>query len=297
MLDRDFFIVDVFGASPYSGNQLAVLKAWPGLNSVEMQQIAAETNFSETTFIVAGQAGPAGWPVRIFTPAAEVPFAGHPTLGTAWVIAHHLASPGQTEVMLDLAVGQVPVRLASDGLLWMRQTRPVFGAEAPASLAAAAAGLSTDDLAPDGHAQMVSTGLPAVITPVVSLAALERAKPQAGAHAELMDQVGGRGQLLYHLAPGDGQRQVAMRFFAPLLGIAEDPATGSAAGCLAAHLCRHGLAGEGAVEALARQGAQVGRPSRLHLRAWAEDGGEIAVEVGGQVWPMAQGRWLAASRG
>ncbi len=287
---HQFHIVDVFAQERYAGNQLAVVTGAGDLSGGEMQAIAAEMDFSETTF-VTGPPENGAWPVRIFTPAEEVPFAGHPTLGTASVIRRQLADGPPDTVALSLQVGEIPVGVRErDGAetLWMRQQSPEFGDTLSRDQPAAVLGLPTDRLDHDWPVQVVSTGLPTIIVPLTDRAALTAIDLDRDAYDSL---VGEREAKLVHAVcpdPRGADNDLAVRMFSPYYGVPEDPATGSANGCLAAYLARHGYLGSASVDARVEQGYEMGRPSRLHLAA--EDTGEdIAVEVGGRVVPVASG--------
>jgi trans-2,3-dihydro-3-hydroxyanthranilate isomerase len=288
-----FHIVDVFARQKYAGNQLAVVTDAGDLDGAEMQTIAAEMDFSETTF-VTGPPVDGAWPVRIFTPAEEVPFAGHPTLGTASVIRQHLADGDPTTVTLDLQVGEIPVDVRQrDGTetLWMRQQSPVFGETIPHEDLAAVLGLSPERLDDDWPVQVVSTGLATIIVPLADREALSGIDLDRGAYDDLVE---GREAKLVHAVcadPRGADNDLAVRMFSPYYGVPEDPATGSANGCLAAYLARHRYLGSATVDARVEQGYELGRPSLLSLSAEETDG-DIAVEVGGRVVPVARGELL-----
>ncbi|HYH02078.1 MAG TPA: PhzF family phenazine biosynthesis protein, partial [Bacillota bacterium] len=176
-----FYIVDVFAETKYSGNQLAVFLNAGGLTATEMQRIAGEINYSETTFVLTEQPQSDGYPVRIFTPAEELPFAGHPVLGTAEVIRHALLKETVSRIKLNLNVGQIPVEYSRIGtgpeILWMHQNPPVFGTvEEDRSGVARVLGLNEIDLNSRVPIQEVSTGLPFIIVPVQSLQGVRKAK-------------------------------------------------------------------------------------------------------------------------
>jgi trans-2,3-dihydro-3-hydroxyanthranilate isomerase len=221
--------------------------------------------------------------MRIFTPDEELPFAGHPTIGTAFVLVSEgrISSPA-TQVV---KAGEIPVEVdVESGTAWMTQLPPEFGPEFDdRELLARATGLSADDLHPELAAQTVSTGLPPLIVPIRDLEALRRASPDRLAVAEACERSGG--DELYLFAVHDGG--VTARFFGPTVAIVEDPATGSAAGPLGAYLAAHGLAGmPGEVTIL--QGAQVGRPSELHVEV-AAAGDSWRIRVGGGVRIVGEG--------
>jgi trans-2,3-dihydro-3-hydroxyanthranilate isomerase len=145
MSAKPYYLVDVFAEEKYAGNQLAVFRSAAGISSLEMQQIARETNFSETTFILSDRMREGGFDVRIFTPAEEVPFAGHPTLGTAFIIRNEILNGKDERVVLNLKVGPIPVSFSPDGNCWMRQIQPAFGREHSTDTFAYILGLKTTD--------------------------------------------------------------------------------------------------------------------------------------------------------
>jgi len=180
MDERVFYIVDVFAESKYTGNQLAVFRNGSRYSDSEMQRIAKEMNYSETTFIISDEPRNGGYDVRIFTPAEEVPFAGHPTLGTAFVILREIASRPLEKVVLNLTVGQIPVTFDYKGdvpdILWMQQKPPEFGETLAREDMAAALGLDPEDLNASFPVQEVSTGAPTIIAPLTSLEAQKQVK-------------------------------------------------------------------------------------------------------------------------
>jgi len=292
-MTHPFHIVDVFAQQKYAGNQLAVITDGGDLSSEEMQAIAAEMDYSETTF-VTGEPTDAGWPVRIFTPAEEVPFAGHPTLGTASVIRQELADGTPEEVTLDLQVGSVPVDVRSEDneeFLWMHQQPPEFGETFDHAELAEVLGLDADQLDDEYPVQVVSTGLPTIVVPLADREAIEGIDLDRRAYDDL---VAGRDAKLIHVVcpePRNDENDLAVRMFAPYYDVPEDPATGSANGCLAAYLSEHEYLVTPSVDARVEQGYEMGRPSLVLLSA--EPAGEgIAVEVGGRVIPVARGDLL-----
>ncbi|MFT4797979.1 MAG: trans-2,3-dihydro-3-hydroxyanthranilate isomerase [Candidatus Azotimanducaceae bacterium] len=280
-MSRKYYITEVFCEGPYSGNQLATVVDTEGLTAAEMQQIARAFNFSETTFYSGGSESD-GFDVRIFTPATELPFAGHPTLGSAYLIRNHIVGFETLNLTLNLGVGPISVSFAEDGVVWMQQNQPSFDMGPDKESAASMIGVDPADLAADFDPQLVSTGLEFLIIPLKNLAALRKAKPIAG-----MSQTG----ILAFCAEGyRPSHAFAARMFAPDLGVSEDAATGSANGCLAAYLVEHAYLGKAEVDAVVGQGFEISRPSALHLRASKQE--KFIVEVGGQVNLVAQGEWL-----
>jgi len=284
-------IVDVFARQKYAGNQLAVVESGGALSDAEMQAVADEMNYSETTFVESRESP---YRVRIFTPEAEVPFAGHPTLGTAHVIREQIADGRPDEVALDLNVGEVPVGLRTiDGneTLWMTQQPPAFGETLDHEPLAEVLGLPVEKLDADWPVQVVSTGLPTIIVPLTDREALEGIDLDRAAYERV---TGDRDAKLVHAVcpdPREAANDMAVRMFSPYYGVPEDPATGSANGCLAAWLARHAYFGSGSVDVRVEQGFEMGRPSILHLQA-TDRGDAVDVEVGGQVVDVARGELL-----
>jgi trans-2,3-dihydro-3-hydroxyanthranilate isomerase len=229
--------------------------------------------------------------VRYFTPREEVPFAGHPTLGTARVIRSELLGDPPPEVRLNLKIGQVPVTAdGSEGgeVLWMRQRRPEFGQVVEPATVAALLGLSEEEIDERYPAQEVSTGLPFLIVPLTGLAAVKRSRLEPRVYEMLIRERGIKAVFLFSAETYDAGNQLNARMFADHYGVPEDPATGSANGCLAAYLGEHRYFGHESVEARVEQGYEIGRPSLLRLRARRADE-EIRIEVGGRAFIVAQG--------
>jgi len=294
-MTRSLHLVDVFTDRPCSGNQLAVVTGAKGLTARQMQAFAREMNFSETTFVLAEQPVGGGWPVRIFTPSEELPFAGHPTLGTAHVIRHALLSGRVDRVTLALAIGLTPVFVERDAkreLYWMRQRFPTFGRRLTRKAVAAVLGLSPADLA-SHPIEEVSTGLPYLVVPVRTRRALERIRVDRDGLLKLVAGLDAKAVIAF--APG-AQRpghQLTARVFVDFYGVPEDAATGSANGCLAAWLVQHRFLDDDAIDLRVEQGTSIGRPSTLHLRAMRTSRG-IEIRVGGGVVDVARGTVVAA---
>jgi trans-2,3-dihydro-3-hydroxyanthranilate isomerase len=282
-----FVQMDVFSSRPLEGNQLAVFTDGRGLSSEEMQAIAREMHFSETTFVLPDPAAPPGAParVRIFTVEEELPFAGHPTLGTAMVLR---GAGAAREVVLDLPVGRIPVAFEDrpEGTFGeMRQQDPRFGAVHARADFARALGLSPDDLDPGLPVETVSTGLPFTVVPIRSLATIRALQIDWGRAAAYLADTEGR--FLYFVcretvAPA-ARLHARMIFYG-----GEDPATGSAAGCCAAWMVAHGVA-RPEERVLIEQGLEVRRPSRLFVRAGLLGERVVNVRVGGHAVEVARG--------
>jgi trans-2,3-dihydro-3-hydroxyanthranilate isomerase len=283
-----FTIVDVFAEEKYAGNQLAVVRGAGDLSDETLQKITREMNYSETTFILSEEERGGGYDVRIFTPGGEVPFAGHPTLGTAYVIRDEILATPAERVVLNLEAGKIPVTFGD--VLWMRQLPPTFGPVLDPNRLARVLGLEEDDLDDRHPVQVVSTGLPAIIIPLKNLDALRRCRVDW----DLYRQTAAADENLYAFCPephGGGPGDISARMFSDDLGIPEDPATGSAAGCLAGYLVEHRYFGTGPVDVRVEQGYEIQRPSLLYLRAHRE-GDRINVSVGGKVQLVARGELL-----
>lgn len=285
-MSLSFTIVDVFAEEKYAGNQLAVVRGAADLPDETLQKITREMNYSETTFILSEEERDGGYDVRIFTPGGEVPFAGHPTLGTAYVIrAEILAEPAE-RIVLNLKAGKIPVTFGD--VLRMRQLPPTFGQTLDPDRLARALKLGREDLDDRHPVQEVSTGLPAVIVPLKSLDALKRCR----VNWDFYRETAAAGKNLYAFCPEpheDGPGDLSARMFSDDLGIPEDPATGSAAGCLAGYLVEHSYFGPDSLDVRVEQGYEIHRPSLLYLRAERE-GDEINVSVGGKVQMVAKGK-------
>jgi trans-2,3-dihydro-3-hydroxyanthranilate isomerase len=296
MAPRRFSYVqlDVFASRPLEGNQLSVFPDARGLSDAEMQAIARETNLSETTFVFPRDAATErerGVRVRIFTVDEELPFAGHPTLGTAWALT---AVSGATEITLDCNVGPIPVRFesASGGRFGeMTQRDPEFGSIHSREEVARAAGLPPGEIADDVPIQAVSTGVAFAVVPVRSLAALQRLRPDWARLSEYAAR--GDAKFLYFVCRetvDPAARLHARMFFYN----GEDPATGSAAGCAAAWMAKYGIAPPDE-RVLIEQGIEARRPSRIFVRAGKSGDRIVNVKVGGSAVEIMRGELLLST--
>ena len=284
---------DVFTARPLEGNSLAVFFDARGLSDAEMQSIAKEMNLSETTFIFPRDAETErerGVRVRIFTVQEELPFAGHPTLGTAFALR---GESGTKEILLDLNVGRVPVRFeetAGQAVFGeMTQPDPKFGMQHECEAVARATGLRVDDFDSSLPIETVSTGVPFTVTPLKSLAVMQRLRVDPGGAAEYLEKTGGK--FLYFVARETVDP--AARLHARMLFYgSEDPATGSAAGCAAAWMVVHGVS-EPEQRVLIEQGIEMKKPSRIFVRASRtnnlHDNPVVNVRVGGNAVEVMRG--------
>lgn len=293
----NFYIVDVFAESKYAGNQLAVFcgAGVAELSEAQMLQIAREINYSETTFIRSPDPRDGGYDVRIFTPKKELPFAGHPTLGTAFVLQQEIIREKVDRVILNLAVGQIPVTFnyhnESPDILWMRQNPPSFGQVLSAETLANVLNLAPDEIDANFPIQEVSTGVPFIIVPLKTLASLKKAQVTLDKYFELVDTMEAKEILIFCPETYSDLNDLSVRVFAHSLGIPEDPATGSANGCLAGYLVEYAYYGEKKIDVRVEQGYEIDRPSLLLLQA-AQNEGEIAILVGGKVVMVAKGEFV-----
>jgi trans-2,3-dihydro-3-hydroxyanthranilate isomerase len=331
MSGNPFYLLDVFAESKYSGNQLAVIRVRDPLSDNDMQRIAREINFSETTFILSDTPRDGGYDVRIFTPGEEVPFAGHPTLGTAYVIRNEiltdrrinpsqspfskggstdippLAKGGQggfegdmandarrdsiEQIILNLKIGQIPVTFGNDAIAWMKQIGPVFGKTLDRAALAPVLGLQLDEIDARFPIEEVSTGLPHILVPLRSLESLKRARVDRDLYFDLIKNAWARPIMIFCPEPHEKKNDISVRMFADAFGIPEDPATGSGNGCLAGYLVKHRYLGKTEIDIRSEQGYEMGRPSLLYLRA-DETGGKIHVSVGGKSVIIAKGDFV-----
>jgi trans-2,3-dihydro-3-hydroxyanthranilate isomerase len=288
-MGRKFFQVDVFTERVFGGNPLAVFPDPEGLDEAAHLDIAREMNLSETTFIYPSANQEADFKIRIFTPGKEIPFAGHPTLGTAHILWETGKIPAvRDSVVLEMGVGPIKVTKMESGL-FMEQPLPEFGPTVEAmDQVAVALSIDPEDMESHYPIQTVSTGFPALYVPLKNLAAVQRVTLNLPAVKDVLGDV----DMIYvfsaeTLNPGS---TVHARAFAPFIGIPEDPATGSAGGALGAYLVRHSVIEDLNPSGIViEQGYEMNRPSTLQVSV-TESGGEIqSVQVGGQSKTVLEG--------
>jgi trans-2,3-dihydro-3-hydroxyanthranilate isomerase len=289
-----FYIVDVFAESKLAGNQLAVFRDCADLSTAEMQAIAREMHFSETTFITSEELHDGGYNVRIFTPNYELPFAGHPTLGTAYIIQSQIIRKPAKTVVLNYKVGQIPVAFSYKGgspeVMWMRQKPPTFGRTFDRGRIAKVLGLRVSDIDSEFPVELVSTGVPFVIVPLVSLKAIRGIRVDQAALSKLFEDTKTTLIIVFTRETYSRRNHLNVRGLGLPDPIPEDPATGSGNGCLAAYLVRHRYFGKSEIDVRVEQGYEINRKSILLLRALKIAGG-IEVNVGGRVQPVASGEF------
>lgn len=278
--------VDVFAAEEMTGNPLAVVLDAEGWTVSRMQRFAAELGISETTFVLPAQHG-GDHRVRIFTPARELPMAGHPIVGTAWVL--HAAERMGDDGVIETGAGPLRVRVRGS-VATMDQAEPTEIGAVDAEEVARALGVTA---APAPAAAIWSTGVPQLML-ATDPDSLTGARPDHAALTELAERDGWLGVSAYAITGGVDERlMVRVRHFAPLLGVPEDPVTGSAAGALGARLAAAGMADcEGNLELVVTQGVEMGRGGEVAVRVRCEGGRPCRVQVGGRVVPLFEGRVL-----
>jgi trans-2,3-dihydro-3-hydroxyanthranilate isomerase len=288
MAAHPLYILDVFAEEKYAGNQLAVFRNAADIPAGTMQKIANDMHFSETTFILSDTPRNGGYDVRIFTPEEEIPFAGHPTIGTAFTIINEIIGRPVKSVTLNLAVGQIPVNVDDDGVLWMTQKPPVFGNTFRPGDIADAVGVAPGDIDERFPVQEVSTGLPCAIVPLKANGALRSAQRSQEALNSLESRYGIKTVLFFSTEPRDRHNDLSVRVFTVYPSVPEDPATGSANGCLAGYLARYKYFGKSTIDINVEQGYEIGRPSLLRLRA-TDKKDNVEVHVGGKAILVARG--------
>lgn len=298
-MDCQYYILDVFTEARFAGNQLAVVRDCDALSAQQMQAVAREFNFSETAFVLAPRDPVNTARVRIFTPTAELSFAGHPTIGVAILIAQtdgaDMLGDRDLQIALELGIGLVPCSVRRPR---GRATRAVFEAPQPpqaigsvaAGDAARALGLSSTDIGFAAHVPTVySAGSPFAFVPVASQDALSRAAPRLDAWDRLVGPLGCIGAFVYCEHAGSETAHVRARMFAPNYGVPEDPATGSAAAAFAGVCLAYEQPGEGDHEIIIEQGVEMGRRSEIALTMTVHDGALASVRVGGSAIVFASG--------
>jgi|SRR5277367_583778 len=289
-LRRFLFVqLDVFTSQPFEGNSLAVFLDGRGLSDQEMQLIAKEMNLSETTFILPREPSverERGVRVRIFTVQEELPFAGHPTLGTAF---QRRGSSGAREVVLDLNAGQVPVvfeeKPGQPVFGEMTQLDPKFGERHDRETVVRACGLLDGDIDPSLPIQTISTGVPFTVVPLRGLEIIRNLRVDMKGSEEYLERTGGR---FFYFVSRETVDPAARLHARMMFYNGEDPATGSAAGCAAAWMVAHGVA-QPDERVLIEQGVEMKRPSRIFVRASRKDDRVVNVRVGGNVVEVLRG--------
>lgn len=288
--------LDVFTSNPFEGNQLAIFPDPGKLTAEQMQKIAQEMAFSETTFIYPPERG-GDVRMRIFTPGEELPMAGHPTIGSTFALAHEgVIQRGRENFVFELGVGPIPVSLDWDAqglsFAWMTQPLPSFEKIiADRAAFAGAIGVDERDVVDGLPVQAVSSGVPFLFVPLKTPAAVDAAAIDRKALARCSSEAGlPELPVFFFTTEVSGDETVYSRMLAPGFGIGEDPATGGASGPLGAYLLHHGVVDAGKARAMVSlQGVAMRRPSRIHISIESGAGRITRVRVGGQSVLVGEG--------
>lgn len=302
-----YHLVDVFTNRPFGGNPLAVFTNGRGVSAETMQALTKELNLSESTFVLPPQNPANAYRVRIFTPGKEMMMAGHPTVGTAFVLAReHLIEPqdqgslgSRANIVFEEGVGDIPVSIDFDGdsdtpkMIWMTQPRPQFLQQSE-NRQGIAEMLSLSITALDSRypIQVISTGVPFLYVPLNDLEAIKSVKLRLDMYDRVMSEFATKELFLFTQQVETEGSTVHSRMFAPMLGVPEDPATGAASGPLGAYLVRYGIVPPApTVHIVSEQGIELGRPSYIHIEIDQAQGEITSVRVGGECVYMGEGRF------
>jgi len=293
MQQLTYHLADVFTTQRFGGNQLAVFPKAGNLSTTMMQRIAKELNLSETVFVMPPTLPDHDFKLRIFTPGRELPMAGHPTVGTVFILAHEGAiETNRAQVTLEENVGTIPIQIDWDtqqpAMIWMSQPPPEFGEifenrDAIAQMLS----ITAADLDTRYPIQVVSSGVPFAYVPVKSLRAMHKLRMHLDRWEQLLKDHEASQVYAFSMETQDAAATVHSRMFAPSMGIAEDPATGAACGPLGAYLMKYRLINEGLI--LNEQGIEMGRPSKIHIQVEQAQGAVSSVRVGGTNVYMGKG--------
>jgi trans-2,3-dihydro-3-hydroxyanthranilate isomerase len=290
-----FYLVDVFAEKKFGGNQLAVVTDAAKLTKEEMQKIAFEFNFSEITFIISENNNKYEYDVRIFTPKSEIPFAGHPTLGTSFVIQKEIIKKEVNKIFLKLKAGTIPVEIiykeniAND--FWMKQNIPCFGEIYSSDIISEILNINREDLDDNFPIQVVSTGLPGLIVPLKNLNAIKRCKINKKLYFDFIKNKEFKAIFVFTSETYMKGNDINARMFADFYGIPEDPATGSINGCLAGYLIKHLYFKKDNINLKVEQGYEIDRQSLLYIKAYLANN-KINIHVGGKVIKIGEGNLI-----
>lgn len=294
-MERRFYLLDVVAEGPYSGNQLAVFRNASSFGENDTLRLASEVHFSETAFILSDSPHGGVYDVRVFTPAHEIPFSGHAVLGAAWVLQRELLRDPLNSITVNLGIG--PVEVAFDyhygelDAVWMAYRPPAFGPSIDSHAAAIAVGLDPSEIDARWPVQEVSERLSFIMVPVPSLDVIQRARVDVNGYGNLSSMTGVKALYLFTHGAYNPENDFNVRMFAPEHGIAEYPATGAGAGCLAAYLLRYVRPEAHGLDLRIEQGYEVRRPSLLLARGRREKV-RTTVTVGGRIVMVSQGSFV-----
>ena len=288
-----FYQVDVFTGTPLGGNPLAVFVDADGLDGERMQKIAREMNLSETTFVVPSSDRDADFSVHIFTPTKELPFAGHPVIGTAHVLREiGKVSSDQKLIHLKLRIGTIPVYVEEDERLFMEHPQAKFmQIVEPVDLVAESLGLPSSAIDPRWPCQIVSTGIPALFVPIKTLIAMQQIKINSAKLLEIFTPCETDMIYVFTTETLDSRSSLHSRLFAPFIGVPEDPATGSASGAVGAYLAKYGVIEKDILDSIKiEQGYEMKRPASIYVQVKQEGTIIKSIRVGGESVTIIQGQ-------
>ncbi len=288
-LKLPFYLVDVFGETKFSGNQLAVVELVKPISITQMQKIAAEFNFSETTFVLRQKDESQGFSVRIFTPKKEIPFAGHPTLGTAFVINHFMQKAKSKHIILKLKIGDIQVEEdSSHEILWFKTLSANFANTHHAQDLAKILDLLPKDIDTQYPLQEVSLGISFLMIPLSSLDAVKKARINLSSYEAYFKGQTSLPVFIFCKETYSSKNDINSRMFAPCFGIIEDSATGSANACLGAYIVKHKYLKRKKSPLRIEQGYEINRKSLIHIKTKEQKQG-MEIFVGGKVITVAEG--------
>ena len=293
LLKYKFYQVDVFTGTPLSGNPLAVFVDAGGLDEAYMQKIAREMNLSETTFVVPSSDREADFEARIFTPSKELPFAGHPVIGTAHVLREiGKVSSDQKIIHLKLRIGTIPVYVEEDERLFMEHPQAKFlQIVTSVDLVAESLGLPSSAIDPRWPCQIVSTGIPALFVPIKTLVSMQQIKINSAKLLEIFTPFGTDMIYVFTTETLDSSSTLHSRLFAPFIGVPEDPATGSASGAVGAYLAKYCVIEKETFDSIKiEQGYEMKRPASIYVQVKQEGTTIKSIRVGGESVTIIQGQ-------
>ncbi|MBM6618094.1 PhzF family phenazine biosynthesis protein [Bacillus suaedaesalsae] len=301
MKTLNYYLLDVFTNEPFGGNQLAVFMDGQGLSTAQMQTIAKELNLSETVFLLPPELSTSSYKLRIFTPKTELPFAGHPTIGTAYLLATLglvKTTAGYNEIKLEENVGQITVHIYAENekVIKVDMLQPIpqkVNKDINNKTMAALLSINEDDIHTNLPIEIISAGIPFVYVPVKSLQAMKNIEFRLDVwNNEFANSEETQHIFVFSLETDNPLVNVHSRMFAPAMGITEDPATGSASGPLGFYLVTHNLIEEkgGQYHFISEQGIEMGRPSQIEVTIKKEVDNLTEVKVGGSAIIMAEGK-------
>ena len=292
-MQYQFYQVDVFTGTPLGGNPLAVFVDADGLDRERMQKIAREMNLSETTFVVPPSERETDFEIRIFTPAKELPFAGHPVIGTAHVLREiGKVSCDQKLIHLKLRIGTIPVYVEEGERLFMEHPQSKFlHVVESVDLVAESLGLPSSAIDPRWPCQIVSTGVPALFVPITTLVSIQQIKINSAKLEEIFKALGTDMVYVFTTETLDSNSTLHSRLFAPFIGVPEDPATGSASGALGAYLAKYGVIKKDKLDRIKiEQGYEMKRPASIYVQVKQEGTIIKSIRVGGESVTIIQGQ-------